>query len=128
MAREKHNPNEVQFIDPDTDEWLGRDVDFSTLIWRQLDRIMKAGTYNCDAVYTNGVMELHQVLQPYHSPWYTTEYDKLKKQLDEAISKIHPNQRNTLMPKLEKRFAFLLFGNQIVLMTNCGILPVKALI
>lgn len=138
MAKRKHPAHRIsdtdsfyddlQFISPEADEWTGQPVEMATLLWRQVDRIMKAGTYNVDHIYVSGVMELHQFLYPYHTREYVACYDKLKKDMITELNKINPKQRDAIRPKLEKRLCFVLFGKQIELMTNRGILPVKALV
>lgn len=122
------NMDNIEYIDfDDPTEYGGRDVDYSTLLWRQIDRILKAGTYGIDEVYITGVLELYRMLEPYWDVRFIDWYTVTKQKYMNLVDEVEPNKQGGMMKNVERQFAHVLFGKLMALMTNRGLLPMKAL-
>lgn len=108
-------------------EYCGIKIDFASLLWQQLNRILKAGSYGANKIYVSSVLELHQVLAPHHSQKYLALIDKLQVQCAETLARYPPAQREKVRPELERKLAFVMFGELNKLMTIKGLLPEKAI-
>ena len=126
MARGR-SYNSLEFMDIDDDRSTSKPVDFAFLLWKQLDRILKTGSYNATPLYVSSVLELHQILKPFHDKKYIEFIKSLKDNFEIQIAETHPRDRDSLRPILEKKMAFEMFGALVQLMTNKSLLPAKAL-
>ena len=123
----KNLTNNLGFIDEGEEFSSGQPVDFASILWRQLDRILKAGSYGADRLYVNSVNELHQILLPHHDKEYRAFMEDIHDKFAVALLEYPPHKRDQIIPQLEKKMAFRMFGQLIKLMTKKGLLPEKAI-
>ena len=120
-------PEEINFIDETDDFSSGQPIEFASILWRQIDRILKAGSYGADRLYINSVNELHQILLPHHDKDYRAFIDDRRKEFLEILQEYPPSKRDKIFFQLEKKMAYQMFGELIRLMTKKGLLPEKGI-
>src|SRR3990167_6631296 len=88
--------DEVEFLDIESEK-VGAKIDFSLILLRQLDRILKALSFGYESEFIQSVKALEVLLTPYRDKRYFEEFNVVIMKFKLKEEKIRPDDNKALI-------------------------------
>ena len=115
--------DEVEFLDIESEK-VGAKIDFSLILLRQLDRILKALSFGYESEFIQSVKALEVLLTPYRDKRYFEEFNVVIMKFKLKEEKIRPDDNKALiLMDLEYEKAIEIYGLLMGLINRKAFIP-----